>query len=381
MDIQEIDIGTPGTETGDKVRDAFDKVNDNFEVVVNLFGVDILELRRSVEWYSKTQITIKSGAYLIGTSWFYLASDTVYAIADILDTGSISNGKDYYVYACNNSGVLTFKVSLASTFPAGYDANSSRKIGGFHTLCVSVGTISGHTLTGYVANDILPASVWDLKHRPVSEPAGMVYVDAIDKWVDIYLPSGTGASTLSVYGGTISDTRNWMNFVDDGAAVLKRLMRDAEFQIVMAQSNEGTNIASGADPVTTGGHSDTAARRMISKYGIEDGCGAMWQWLLDQSYRFDAATNHTHQVTVSGDPETVTSGNPSVDVAPAWSYKDQTGGKGNLNTQGIYGDVKLLGGGNWNRDTRCGSRGRSADNYRWYTATGISGRFLSEPKK
>ncbi|MFA7709467.1 MAG: hypothetical protein WCY30_00005, partial [Candidatus Neomarinimicrobiota bacterium] len=202
--------------------------------------VDILGLMRIVEWKSKTQITIKANVFKIGDYYWDLENDTDYAIADILDTGSISNGKDYYVYACNNAGVLTFKVSLASTFPAGYDADTSRKIGGFHTICANYGTISGHPLSGYSANDILPASVWDLKHRPVSEPAGMVYVDAIDKWVDIYLPSGTGASTLSVYGGTISDIRNWMNFVDDGAAVKKRLMRDAEFQIAAGGSNEGT---------------------------------------------------------------------------------------------------------------------------------------------
>ena len=44
--------------------------------------------------------------------------------------GSISNGKDYYVYACNNSGTLVFRVSRASTFPAGFSADTSRKING-----------------------------------------------------------------------------------------------------------------------------------------------------------------------------------------------------------------------------------------------------------
>ncbi len=253
-----------------------------------MFGNDLLELQRSVEWKSKTQITVKRNVILIGSEYFYQAANVDKTIANIIDTGSISNGKDYCVYACDSSDVLVYRVSLATTFPAGYDANSSRKLGGFHTLCTSVGTIAGHTLTGYVANDILPASVWDLNHRPVSEPAGMVYVDAINKWVDIYLPSGTGASTLSVNGGTISDTRDWMDFVDDGGAVKKRLMWDMEFQIAAAGSNEETNIAGSADPVTTGGHSDTAGRRMISNIGCEDMCGAMWQWLLDQSYRYDS---------------------------------------------------------------------------------------------
>jgi len=379
MAIQTINLGTAGTQSGDKVRDAFDKVNQNFSNIQNL---DFLGLKRIVEWKSKTQITIKGNNLIkIGTQLFFLENDLDLTVADILDTGTISNGKDYYVYACNNSGTLVFRVSLASTFPAGFSAETSRKIGGFHTLCADVGTITDHPLSGFVAGDILPASVWDLKHRPVSEPAGMVYVDAIDKWVDIYLPSGFGVNTKSVFGGVILDTRNWMYFVDDGGAVKKRLLTDMEFQLAASGSNEQTNIAGSADPVTTGGHSDTASRRMISKYGIEDMCGAMLQWLLDQSYRFDGATVHTHPVTVTTLGEAVTSEGPSVDVAPTFSHKDQTVGKGLLYTQGTYGDVKLVAGGSWDNGTICGSRSRSVYYHRWSTYTWIGGRFCSEGKK
>jgi len=172
-----------------------------------------------------------------------------------------------------------------------------------------------------------------------------------------------------------------MDFVDDGAAVKKRLLKDYEFQVAAGGSNEGTNISTSDDPVTTGGHNDTAARRMISNYGIEDMCGVMWQWLDEQSYRFGGAVNHTHQITVSGDPETVTSGNPSVDVAPIFSYKDVTGGKGQLNTQGTYGDVKLLAGGTWDSATNCGSRSRTANFLRWAPNLSNGGRFCSKGKK
>ncbi|MEW6118436.1 MAG: hypothetical protein AB1553_16310, partial [Nitrospirota bacterium] len=196
-------------------------------------------------------------------------------------------GKDFYVYACQpGSGTVpTLKLSANSTVPSGYTADNSRKIGGFHCLCVAVGTISGHTLTGFVAGDILPASIWDLKHKPkFANPEGMVFSQAANLWVDIYLASGTGTNTKSAYGATISDTRNWMDFVDDGGAVSKRLLTDTEFQLIAAGSNEETNITGSADPVTAGGHSDTAARRMISNIGCEDCCGVMWQWLLDQTY-------------------------------------------------------------------------------------------------
>lgn len=230
----------------------------------------------------------------ITNSWFLIDTDTnVDTTADI-DTGAIEAGKDYCVYACDDSGTLRFKISLATTFPSGFDANSSRKIGGFHTLCASVGTISGHTLSGYLATEILPASIWDLKHRPVSEPAGMVYSEGANIWVDIYLTSGTGASTASVNGGTISDTRDWLSFVDDFAAVKKSMLSDIEFQIIAAGSNEETNIAGSADPVTTGSHSDTAGRRMISNIGCEDCCGVMWQWLRDYGYRYDADVAPTY---------------------------------------------------------------------------------------
>ena len=86
----------------------------------------------------------------------------------------------------------------------------------------------------------------------------MVYCAKLDLWVDIYLQSGTGASTASVPGATITDTRIWNDHVDDLAAVGKVLLDDSEFQIVAEGSNQKTNIAGSADPVTTGGHRDTA---------------------------------------------------------------------------------------------------------------------------
>lgn len=277
-------------------------------------------------------------------------------IATTYATAANREGKDFKIYAIENGGASapTIQCDLAATAaPA-----NSRLIGGFHCLCVAVGTISGHILTDYVAGDILPASVWDLKWCPRRRPdgtyhGGMVYSAAANIWVDIYLVSGTGSSTASVNGGTISDTRNWMDFVDDVGAVGKRLLRDREFQLAAAGCNEGTNITGSADPVTTGGHTDTAGRRMLSNIGCEDMAGAIWQWLDEQSYRYDAAT---------------------------WSWKDVTGGKGKLYTQDSYGDVKLLAGGVWGDGVGCGSRGRYAAFYRWAADTGVGGRAGVEPE-
>lgn len=240
-----------------------------------------------------TKITVNKGGYyiplLIGDTFFLIDSATHVSSVTDLDTGSLAAGTDYYVYACDNAGALAFKISAASTYPSGFNASTSRKIGGFHTLCADVGTIASHTLTGYVNKDILPASIWDLKHRAkCGNNAGMAFCSMSKVWIDIYLASGTGANAVSVNSGTISDTRTWNDFVDDGGAVGKRLLSDTEFQLSMDGSNQKTNINGSADPVTTGGHSDTAGRRMISNCGLEDGCGAMYQWLLDQSYRYDS---------------------------------------------------------------------------------------------
>lgn len=414
-------------------------------------------------------------------------------------------GVDFYIYACQPASGNTpvILLSASASAPDGYTTSTSRKIGGFHCECVAVGTIASHPLTGFVQGDVLPTSIWDLKHKPrEASPKGMVYSAAINKWVDIYLASGTGASTTSVYGGTISDTRSWIDFVDDGMAVKKRLLRDAEFQAIAAGSNEQTNITDSADPVTTGGHVDTSSRRMVSHIGCEDCCGIEWQWLDEQSYQLntdggswgaasktatithmaspggnpiylkygpdgqpylccnmataaadkfvtfstsytvmirhdaDAATGSYQvyfdedatqqrrllcalpglktdfirtsnpayflQVTYNATPATpgvavnyddgadnrleFTSPTPAhgtLDLAlnsiAEWSNKTIGGSKGQLYSQGAYGDTKLVAGAYWNRASICGSRARHAYYYRWFEDSTIGGRFAAEP--
>lgn len=298
-----------------------------------------------------------------------------------LDTGSVSNGKDYNTYACYDNGYVELLNSLAATYPAGYDADTSIKMGGYHTLSENVGTIGGHPLSGYVANEILPNSVWDLKHRAQNlNNIGLTYDTLLNLWLQIYEASDNGASGVqSVYGATILDSIDWNNFVERGAQVGMRLLSDYEFQVAARGSNEETNQTGSSDPVTCNNYVDTAGRRMIAHNGAMGLCGREWSWLLDQSTRFDGAANHTHQITVTGDPQTVTSGNPSGDVAPAWAYYDLPGSKGSIYRQGSYGDVKLLAGGRWANGSYCGSRCRTASDYRWIASSSIGGRFAVEP--
>lgn len=216
---------------------------------------------------------------------FQADADVEFDAEDGLDFGSsFDAGKDYYVYLCDQGdGTAELVTSLNATYPAGYDADSSRKIGGFHTLCVNVGTISGHALSGYLAGEILPASVWCLNHRPACAPEGMVYSAGVDRWVDIYLASINAGELASRNGaahvtGDTATKFHWYKFSQWLGRIGKRMLSQHEFVAASLGSNQGTNIAGSANPTNTGGYTDTGGRRMISNIGCESCCGVLHQW-------------------------------------------------------------------------------------------------------
>lgn len=275
-------------------------------------------------------------------------------------------GRDFYIYVCvpTSGTVPTIVLSVNSTVPSGYTATNSRKIGGFHCLCVDVGTISGHTLSGYVAGNILPASVWDLLHRPKCDPEGMAYNAGTDMWNMIYLASWTGttaANTLklvSKYGAVTADGESaekfhWYKFADTMSQQNMRLPFHREFMHYARGSNQGTAIKGAADANTTGGHVDTAGRRMISNDGLEDCCGFLTQWLEDTG--------------------SASSGSWT-DVYDANDFSDIKGSSYHIPYKGLAG-------GRWSESGYCGSR--CSD---WNVGTlGLSGddgaRGASEPRK
>lgn len=223
-----------------------------------------------------------------------------------VDTPANLAGKDVYIYACEpTSGTAPiFVLSLNSTVPTGYTADNSRKIGGFHCLCKDVGVIEGHTLSGYVTGDILPATRWDLLHRPKGEPEGFAYEELTDCWIAIYLPSWDGTKLVSVYNGVIADgasAKKWHGeaFYEQFAKQGMRLVWRHEFQMGAKGSNEQTNIQGSSDPNTTGGHVDTAGRRMISNIGLEDCCGVLWQFAMDLGFAGESGwTNSVYNSSV-----------------------------------------------------------------------------------
>jgi hypothetical protein len=239
---------------------------------------------------NNTTVIIPAGLEVnIGNYAFVTQSDSQVDIS-LAGTATERAGKDVYIYACwpsnVESGIPVFVASMNSTTPTGYNATNSRKIGGVHCLCADVGTIAGHPLSGYVAGDVLPASLWDLRHRPVSAPEGMVYIEPLDLWADIYLNSWDGEKVVSEYGAVIADgtssrSYHWWRWVEEFNLLKKRLLHRWEFRELADGSPEAVNITGSKDPNTTGGHTATNSQRIISKYGCEDCTGVLWQWGSD----------------------------------------------------------------------------------------------------
>ena len=181
-------------------------------------------------------------------------------------------------------------------------------------------------------------------------PAGMVYVDLLDLWVDIYLQSGTGTSTASAYGATMTNSRTPIQHQWDLQLVGKRPARDVEFMIFAEGSNQKTAVAGSAqpNPFTAGGHLDTAGKRMISGYFVEECCGLIWQWL-----------DEIAPVGGSG-----------------WNSYGDEGTRGQS-----YGmPYVLIAGGYWVDSANCGSRSRFAHYTRSLVYANYGCRGVSLPK-
>lgn len=358
------------------------------------FKVKSDSARSTLQTPSKLIIAINGSGYIFSTS-----TDIDLSVAASWDdtTGTdwtvAANraGKDFYIYACEPSTgtVPDLILSANVTIPNGYTDDNSRKIGGFHCLCADIGanaadpagdfpldplddvfashTITGNThwLTGFLAGDVLPFSIWDLSHRPKASPEGMTFDPFTEIWIDIYLPSWSGSRMESVNGGTIADggsspSFHCYNFCELFPRVKKQLISQVEFQSMSIGSPQEVNIAGSADPGTTGGHSATDFNRIVSLIGVEDATGVMWQWGRDF-----AATN---------------------DVGSAYEVADTVG------TAGSYDALKGIGrgrhyeapnrpilGGHWiiSGDV-CGSRGSYWSFSALYLHAGNSARGVSE---
>ena len=136
-----------------------------------------------------------------------------------------------------------------------------------------------HPLCGFKAGDILPESVFCTTFRPQTNVLdAMVYDKVTGIAIDVYLQSGMGFDTRSVYQGIHTGMRKFQNQQSDLLTVGKRMLKYFEFTSAACGSNEGNYIAGAADAVTVGGHS-TSNRRMITAIGCEETAGYLPQML------------------------------------------------------------------------------------------------------
>ena len=222
-------------------------------------------------------------------------------------------GKDFYIYACvpGSDNIPVFILSANTTYPVGYTASNSRKIGGFHCLCVSVGTTcypfnnsrsdlsllndyyithdftqadtSRHWLKTYIAGDIIPFSIWDLSKKPQCSPDGMTFDPKSGLWVAIYLPSYSSGLLYSRYNQTVisgatTPAFHQFKFSQQFRSQKQRLLTQYEFESISIGSPQGENIAGSAMPAGSGGHVAVSGQRIISNIGVEDATGVFWQW-------------------------------------------------------------------------------------------------------
>lgn len=305
--------------------------------------------------------------------------------ATSIDTG-ISYGRDFYLYLCadDDSGtkiVISCDAESPNDINPEYSKNNTRKICQFHTLCSDAGdeltaqvpcapgTVTSnmtylvkdyesgedgfynfynkrvisvlaqskydvltveHPLRGFLAGDILPESIWCLTFHPFGKAEGTVYDKNTNIAVSIYLQSGIGKNSASRYAAPTTRSREPINHEDDLRQIRQRLPDDHEFLSYAQGSNERTAIKGAAEAsiITTGGHVDTANRRLVSFIGVEDCCGTVWQWL-----RVYGPTGGSGFATYDGH------------ASFGQSY-------------GI--PYQLLAGGSWDAGSSCGSRSRHA---------------------
>lgn len=311
----------------------------------------------------------------VGAAGVFKTGNTVLNAAN-LDVGSaFAVGNDYYVYICDSrvdAQDEQYVISLNSTYPTGWNASNSRKIGGFHYgRCRKVdenlqptngsGVIFGTGWESAVSNGIVPRSVWTLGHRPKCNPEGMVYIGG-GTWVDIYLNSDDGEMGLkSEYNCapmTGTEGMNWYNFVERLAKSGKRLPDYAEFCAYAFGSPAGlddANTNAWSATTNTGRDVTGSVVNAVSAVGCVDAVGRVWEWLNDLITRAEHATNATNHATQAWGWDTNTplkTGEKNYDVGNIYQY--------------YYNSLAALrAGGNWFDGARCGARAVGCTGYPW----------------
>lgn len=315
-----------------------------------------------------------------------------------LDTGSFMVGKDYCVYLCDpgSNSDEVYVLSLNSTYPSGYNANNSRKIGGFHYgKCRKVdshlqpvnadGTVEGTGWESTVFDGIVPRSTWTLAHRPKCSPEGMVYLgDGV--WVDIYQSSDDGAGgLLSTYNAvpmTGTEGLNWYDFNERALKIEKRLISYAEWckaAYGSPQGLSGSNDNAWSANANTGRQLTGYVANAVSSVGCRDCVGNAWEWLGDLILNAEklvltgGGTFAANDGTRAG--QSYTDGNGH-GTTGAWA-RDKVSpfsGHGSIYEYNDYSLIALLGGGSCYVGDGSGSRAVDLGAYSWFIRPDFGGR-------
>lgn len=283
-----------------------------------------------------------------------------------IDTGSLALGDDFYIYCIFDGIGLSFIKSKNSTYPTGFNAGNSRKIGGAHLGRYR--TQSQTLITDVLATKVLPNSVWDLVHRPAcSDPTGMIQVHG-GLWADIYLSSENGAAypdtiPLSRYGATpLTGAEGWsyLDFPALARRAGKRIMRYAEFLqiaegVPAGSTNAGARILTGGVGFAfPGGTPSTPTYPWVSFLGADQPSGNIWQTCADYFDNYNAGTYVWQDVSAGKSPGV---------------------SKGSLYQQS---GKQLVAGGNWSYGTVAGARCAYLGTAPWAAASNVGLRCVSD---
>ena len=300
------------------------------------------------------EINVLSGIILaVGNSVFITEGATLTA-ADLDSGAAFAVGVDYNVYVCdptNGSETVDqdeeYIISASDTYPAGYTASNSRKIGGFHYGVVrkttntgipvnSGGTEMGTGWESNVYNGIIPNSVWTLLHRPKCSPAGMVYLGN-DLWGDIYLSSDDGDDGLrSVYDQnpiTGTEGLNWYIANERARRVGKRLPTYAEFcqaAYGSPQGQDANNTYAWSATGNTGRNKTGKVTYAVSAMNIKDLVGNVGKWADEFCLDPTATTWAWQDVLGAGHGQAYIPSNTALRAlfcGGYWSYGVRAGGR------------------------------------------------------
>ncbi len=331
------------------------------------------------------EITVIEGCVIaVGGAGIFQTGNTVLNASNLDVGAAFSVGCDYYVYICDSRQDAQdeqYIISLNSTYPSGWNASNSRKIGGFHYgRCRKIndnlqpvnssGAVFGTGWESAVSSGIVPRSVWTLGHRPKCSPEGMVYLGG-GTWVDIYLNSDDGAQGLkSEYNCapmTGTEGMNWYTFTERLMKSGKRMPDYSEFcayAFGSPQGLDGANTNAWTATTNTGRGTTGSVVNAVSAVGCVDAVGRVWEWLNDLITRAEHAKNATYHASEAWGWDLTS---PLKDAATKYDV-------GNIYQYYYASLAALIAGGGWSSGVHAGARAVGCGDYPWYVSTSVGVR-------